>query len=150
MSLIATAQDRHEHLIRRLYQFAEGASKDTRRFVSLFSDSGYAYDASCARKYTGPEIAVMVDAYATAFPDIHRRLESFYFDDNVVVVELFVTGSHQGDLVTAGRTIPATGKQVDAPCCDVFHIKGGRITSFHCYLAASVMLAQIGPLCSGR
>jgi predicted ester cyclase len=87
-----------------------------------------------------------VDIYAAAFPDIHRELESFYFDDNVVVVELSLNGTHNGDLATAKGTIPATGKRIHAaaPCCDVFHITNGKITSFHRYLAVTIILGQLG------
>ena len=87
-----------------------------------------------------------VDVYATAFPDIHRELDSFYFDDNVVIVELSLNGTHKGDLVTSSGTIPPTGKTLPAPCCDVFQLKDGKVTSFDCYLIASVLLEQLGVL----
>jgi Quercetinase C-terminal cupin domain len=93
-----TAQDRNEQLIRRLYHLAEAASKDTQQFVSLFADGGYFYDVSGGKKYYGSDIGLTVDVYAAAFPDMHRELDSFYFDDNVVIVELSLNGTHKGDL----------------------------------------------------
>lgn len=144
MSVKTTDQDRHEELIRRLYYLAEAASKDTPKFVSFFSENGYFYDVSAGKKYYGAGIGLTVDAYAAAFPDMHRELDSFYFDDNVVVVELSLNGTHRGDLVTPTGTVPATGKEIHAPCCDVFHIENGKITSFHCYLAVTIILAQLG------
>jgi ketosteroid isomerase-like protein len=33
-----------------------------------------------------------------------------------------------------------------APCCDVFHLKDGKVTSFHCYTAATIILGQLGVL----
>ncbi len=144
MSATTTAQDRNEQLIRRLYQLAEGASKDTPQFVSMFADGGYFYDVSAGKKYYGPDIGATVDVYAAAFPDIHRELDSFYFDDNVVIIELSLNGTHKGDLVTATGTVPATGREIHAPCCDVFHIENGKVASFHCYLAATIILAQLG------
>jgi steroid delta-isomerase-like uncharacterized protein len=141
-----SVQDRNEQLIRRLYFLAEAASKNTRQFVSMFADDGYFYDVAGGRKYYGPEIGLTVDVYAAAFPDIHRELDSFYFDDNVVVVELSLNGTHKGDLAMRAATIPATGKAIQTPCCDVFHIEHNKITSFHCYLAVPVLLAQLGVL----
>jgi steroid delta-isomerase-like uncharacterized protein len=144
MSARKTAQDRHEKLICRLYLLAEAPTKDTSQFVSLFAGDGYFYDVAHQRKYSGDDIGALVDAYAAAFPDLHREVDSIYFDDNVVVVELSLTGTHKGDLVTASGTIPATGKEIRAPCCDVFHIENGKITSVHCYRADTVMFAQLG------
>ena len=43
MNVNATALDRNEQLIRRLYYLAEAATKDTQQFVSLFADGGYFY-----------------------------------------------------------------------------------------------------------
>jgi len=144
MSTKTPEQDRNEQLIRRLYHLAEAASKDTPKFVSLFADGGYFYDVAGGEKHYGSDIGVTVDVYATAFPDMHRELDSFYFYDNVVIVELSLNGTHKGDLALPAGTIPATGKEIHAPCCDVFHIENGKVTSFHCYLAATIILAQLG------
>jgi hypothetical protein len=35
---------------------------------------------------------------------------------------------------------------MDAPCCDVFRLKDGKIQLFNCYPSATVMLAQLGVL----
>jgi len=35
---------------------------------------------------------------------------------------------------------------MDAPCCDVFRLKDGKIQSFNCYPSGTVMLAQLGLL----
>jgi steroid delta-isomerase-like uncharacterized protein len=144
MSVKTPEQERNEQLVRRLYYLAEAVSKDTQQFVSLFSDDGYFYDVSGGKKYYGQDIGVTVDIYAAAFPDIHRKLDKFYFDDNVVIVELSLNGTHNGDLPTPNGTVPATGKEIHAPCCDVFRIEDGKVASFHCYLAATIIFAQLG------
>jgi ketosteroid isomerase-like protein len=41
-------------------------------------------------------------------------------------------------------TISPTGMEIHAPCCDVFHLKDGKVVSFHCYVAVPVLLAQLG------
>ncbi len=144
MSAKTSEQVRNEKLIRELYHLAEATSKDTARFVSLFADGGYFYDVSSGKKYYGPDIGVTVDVYAAAFPDMHRELYSLYVYENVVIVELSLNGTHKGDLVTPAGTIPATGKEIHAPCCDVFRVENGKVTSFHCYLAATIIQAQLG------
>ena len=112
--------------------------------MSRFADGGYFYDVSADKKYYGADIGVTVDLYAAAFPDMHRELYSLYFYRNVVIVELSLNGTHRGDLVTAAGTVPATGKEIHAPCCDVFRIENGKVASFHCYLAATIIQAQLG------
>ena len=130
--------------VQALYASAEAAAKDTAKFVSLFAEGGYFYDVGAGKKYYGKEIGDTVDIYAAAFPDMHRELYSFYFQDNVVVVELSLNGTHKGGLALPAGTIPATGKKISAPCCDVFHLKDGKVVSFHCYVAVPILLEQLG------
>ena len=144
MGAESTWADRNEQMIRRLYGLADAALKDTSRFVAMFAEGGYFYDVGAGRKYYGKDIGQTVEAYAAAFPDLHRELESFFFDDNVVVVELLLNGTHKGDLVIPGGRIPPTGKQIRAPCCDIVHIEAGKVASVHCYVAVPVLLAQLG------
>jgi predicted ester cyclase len=144
MSVKIAEQDRNEQVIRSLYGFAEGKSKETAKFVSQFSKEGYFYDVAAGKKYYGADIGLTVDIYAAAFPDMHRELYSFYFEDNVVIVELSLNGTHKGDLVLPPGTIPPTGKEIHAPCCDVFHLTDGKVTSFHCYVAVPILLEQLG------
>jgi ketosteroid isomerase-like protein len=139
-------QERNEKLIRQLYHFAEATSKDTAKFMSLFAEGGYFYDIAAGKKYYGSDIGLTVDIYAAAFPDMHRELGNFYFHDNVVIVELSLNGTHKGDLAMPVGTIPPTGNEMHAPCCDVFTIKDGKVVSFHCYLAATVLFGQLGVL----
>ena len=144
MSANTTEQKRNEEAIRRLYHLAEAASKDTRKFVSMFADGGYFYDVGAGKKYYGADIGKTVDIYAAAFPDMHRELDNFYFQDDVVVVELSLNGTHKGGLALPAGTLPASGKEIHAPCCDVFHLKDGKVVSFHCYVAVPILLEQLG------
>ncbi len=134
----------NEQVIRELYQVAE--VQDVKKFVSLFADSGYFYDVSADRKYHGQEIGHPVEIYATAFPDMNRELYDVYVSGDVVVVELSLNGTHRGPLKLPAGTIPATGKVIRVPCCDVFHLKDGKVQSFHCYTAATIQLGQLGVL----
>ena len=139
-------QERNEKVVRELYHLAEATSKDTAKFMSLFAEGGRFYDISAGKKYYGSDIGLTVDIYAAAFPDMHRELGNFYFYDNVVIVELSLNGTQKGDLVLPVGTIPATGKKIHAPCCDVFKFKDGKVVSFDCYLVASTILGQLGVL----
>jgi len=134
----------NERTIRKLYSLAEATAKDTQGFVSMFGDGGYFYDVAAAKKYYGKDIGVTVDNYASAFPDMHRELIKLYATDDVVVVELTLNGTHKGDLDLPKGVIPPTGREMHAPCCDVFHLKDGKVLSFHCYVAVPILLEQLG------
>ena len=136
----------NEKLIRSLYAVAE--TKDSKAFANLFTKDGYFYDVSAGVKYYGNDLGKTVDVYARAFPDMHRELIVFYVkdDENVVIVELTLNGTHKGPLELPVGTIPPTGKVMQTPCCDVFHIENGKVKSFHCYTAGTIMLGQLGVL----
>ena len=139
-----TEEQRNESVVRELYSLAEATSKDTPKFVSLFAEGGYFYDVAAGQKYYGQDIGLTVDVYATAFPDMHRELYTLYFQDDVVIVELSLNGTHKGNLALPGGYIPPTNNEIHAPCCDVFHLKDGKVVSFHCYVAVPILLSQLG------
>jgi len=140
-----TAEEkRNEQAVRGLYAAAEGAHKDTPLFVSYFTDDGYFYDVAAGKKYYGKDIGLTVDIYATAFPDMHRELYQMYFMDDVVAVELSLNGTHNGDLAIPAGIISPTHKEMHTPCADVFHLKDGKVKSFHCYVAVPILLENLG------
>ena len=134
----------NERTIRKLYSLANATTKDTPGFVAMFGSGGYFYDVGAGKKYYGQLIGVTVDTYATAFPDMHRDFINLYTADDLVVVELTLNGTHKGDLNLAKGIIPPTGREIHAPCCDVFHLNDGKIMSFHCYVAVPILLEQLG------
>jgi ketosteroid isomerase-like protein len=94
----------------------------------------------------GPDGAV--DCGTVINPDtVRAQIQSAIilrsFGDHVLV-ELSHNGTHKGDLVIPPGTISATRKQIHAPCCDVFHLKDGKVFSFHCYVAVPILLEQLG------
>lgn len=133
-----------ETIIRELYAVAEGDGFNMETFVSAFSDDGYMTDIPAGATLRGKAIGDYIGALTTAFPDIHRELFQIYVTGDVVVVELAIRGTHKGDLPLPSGTLPPTGRTIDVPCCDVFHLENGKVTSFHCYNAASVIQQQLG------
>ena len=134
----------NEEIIRKLYAAAEGPGMDTEKFVSFFSEKGYMYDVPSGTKFRGKAIGDSIAALANAFPDVHRELLSIYVAENVVVVELRIRGTHKGELALGSKTIAPTGKAIDVPCVDVFHLESGKVISFNCYNSPSVMQQQLG------
>src|SRR5258705_4518169 len=146
MKATTTSKSKNEKVIRELYRTAE--VKDTKAFVDLFTKDGYFWDVSAGVKYYGEDIGKTVDVYAAAFPDMHRELLDIFVkdDENVVIVELTLNGTHKGSLALPAGKIPASGNVISAPCCDVFYLENGKVKAFHCYTAGTILLAQIGAL----
>jgi steroid delta-isomerase-like uncharacterized protein len=135
--------DQNEKIIRNAYQVAE--DKDVAGWIALFTEDGTFTDESIPYTYRGPaELGKTVEVYATAFPDMHRELHTFYVVGNIVIVQLSLQGTHLGPLETPDGTVPPTGKRMDAPCCDVFELVDGKIKRFDCYAEGSVIVKQLG------
>jgi len=138
----------NEQIIRQAYALAEKV--DVKGWTECFTPDGTFTDMSIGVTYRGPDgptgLGKTVEVYAKAFPDMHRELYRLFGIGDVVVVELALQGTHRGPLPTPMGILPATGKRMDAPCCDVFRIVNGKIQSFNCYPSGTVIFAQLGVL----
>ena len=136
----------NKKVVREAYRTAE--IKDIKGFISLFTDDGYFWDVSAGTKYYGNDIGKPVEVYAKAFPDMHRELLKIFVkdDENVVIVELTLNGTHKGPLALPAGDIPPTNNLINMPVADVWYLENGKIKKFHCYTAATILLGQIGAL----
>jgi predicted ester cyclase len=134
----------NERLIRELYDAAEGKRLDTEMSISMFASDGYMRDVPSGADLRGQAIGESIAGLARAFPDVHREIFSVHVSGDVLVVELATRGTHEGELKLGSTFVPPMGKSIDVPSCDVFHLRSGKIASFHCYSAASVMMRQLG------
>ena len=130
--------------VRNAYQIAE--RKDLEAWIDAFTPDGVFTDNSVGISYRGRELADVVRNYGSAFSNMHRELYRIYADGDVVVVQLALQGTHDGPLQLPFGVLPATGNQMDAPCCDVFELQDGKIKRFDCYPEGSVIFAQLGVL----
>ena len=135
----------NEEFVRRAYEFAE--VRDIPGWIDCFNPDGVFVDESVGVTYTGhDEVGFPVENYGRAFSNMHRELYDVYVSDNVVIVELALQGTHDGTLWLPQGTLAPTGNRMDAPCCDVFRLKDGRIQLFDCYPSGTVILGQLGVL----
>lgn len=134
----------NEQIVRAVYAAAEARSLNADKFVSLFASDGYFLDMASGQRWTGEEVRQPIAGLASIFPNMHRELVKIYSTaDDVVVVELRLQGTQAADFPIPGGVIPSNGKAFDVPCCDVFHLEGGKVVSFHCYNMQSIWLAQL-------
>jgi hypothetical protein len=59
----------------------------------------------------------------------------------MTISQLF--GTHDGLLQLPFGELSATGKKMDAPCCDVFTLENGKVKRFDCYPEGSIIFAQL-------
>ena len=134
----------NETTVRNAYAVAE--RKDLEGWIKLFTPDGVFTDNSIGVTYRGGDLAYPVRNFGTAFSNMHRELYHVYADGDVVVVQLALQGTHDGPLHLPFGELPATGKQMNAPCCDVFELVGGKIKRFDCYPEGTIIFAQLGIL----
>ena len=134
----------NEEFVRNAYAIAE--VKDIQGWIDCFVPDGVFVDNSIAVTYRGPDVSKPVEYYGAAFSDMHRELYDVYVSGDIVVVQLALQGTHDGALHLPFGMLPATGKRMDAPCCDVFKLVDGKIGEFDCYPEGSVILNQLGVL----
>ena len=132
----------NEKIVRAAYATAE--RQDPEAYIDCFAPDGTLTDQSIAVTYQGRDVAKTVEIYARAFPDMHRELFRLFEAGDTIIVELALRGTHKWPLDLPSGTVQATGKRIDAPCCDVFQIRNGKIQSFNCYPSGTVVMAQLG------
>ncbi|OHV47396.1 nuclear transport factor 2 family protein [Pseudofrankia sp. BMG5.36] len=134
----------NEEIIRNAYRIAE--AKDTEGWLAAFTPDGTFTDESIGVTYRGQDRTFPLDNYGRAFSDMHRELHQVYVNGDMVIVQLALQGTHDGPLQAGDGIIAPTGNRMDAPCCDVFQLRDGRIERFDCYPSGTVILAQLGVL----
>lgn len=134
-----------EQIIRSIYDAA--SSHDVQKFLSFFADDGQFNDKSSNHVYRGKnELRGMIENWLKALPDMKLQVSSVIGTGDVYCAELSVVGTHSGPFSGPGGEIPASGKKVNAPSCDVIRLKNGKIQSMNCYFALPVLLGQIGAM----
>ena len=79
-----------------------------------------------------------------AFPDARGEITNAFSAGEQGVFQITWTGTHKGDLVSPAGTIPATGKRVNVPACQVIQVREGKIAVTDHYFDLMTMLVQLG------
>jgi steroid delta-isomerase-like uncharacterized protein len=75
-----------------------------------------------------------------AFPDFHVEVLSTRHADDVVFLEVEITGTHRGPFMG----VPATGRRVRFRAACVFEFEGDRLMNERVYFDAATQLQQLG------
>lgn len=139
----------NEQTIRSYYETT--SKHDAKKFADLFTEDAVFNDKSTGQVFRGrEEIRGMIEGWYNAFSDFKLKADKIMGSGDNFTVELTATGTHDGELSGPGGDIPASGKKVTVPSCDVIQLKGDKIQSLNCYYAAPVLLSQIGASLMGQ
>ena len=134
-----------------------GQARDlAERFYELFADGKISdlrelFDESCITlmpvgALNQDEHEAVGHAFRNAFPDSYMEIDRWVENGNEVVVLGYFKGKHDGDLVSAGGTIPATGKPLNLRFIDYWKAANGKIVDHQIVFDQMELLGQLGAL----
>ncbi len=120
-------------------------ARDFDRVAGLVARDGEIVLVGSGARFVGSEGAKQWSlGWAGGFPDGEVSIDRVLSAGDDVVVQFTGRGTHTGDFVTPGGTLPPTGRRAALQFCDVMHLRGGRITSMHSYFDTASLLTQLG------
>jgi steroid delta-isomerase-like uncharacterized protein len=134
-----------EETMRRVLQEhvdAENAH-DRDRVLATYVDTGPEFDdVPTGRKFTGPdEIVGNYRNLWDGFPGLVRRIDRWTFGEDSCVIELTLTGTHDGEY----RSIPPTGKKLELRISAHFAFDAaGKIVRETAYYDSLTFMRQLG------
>ncbi len=90
-------------------------------------------------------IVAWFQGFGEAFPDVSHELVHQYESGDTAIDEGYLVGTNTGPLTTpTGVGIPATGKALRLPSCDVATVEGGLVTRHRFYFDQMDFMSQLG------
>lgn len=82
--------------------------------------------------------------WSTAFPDSTIETVNLFATDDQAITEFVGHGTNTGPLQSPMGEITPTGRKMNMPFCQVFHMSSGKIDSIHTYYDAMSLMQQLG------
>lgn len=119
--------------------------RDFERASALMSDDGEWVNVPTDERFEGRDgIRRDLEQWANAFPDGRVEITRVRAGDDWAVVEFTGRGTNTGPLATPAGEMPATGRRVELPFCDVLDIRDGKIFRGRSYFDMASMMRQLG------
>ena len=119
---------------------------DMNAFVSSYATNAVAYDPQYTENLSGRE-AICKDAedFILAFPDIQAKVIRIIGTGDTVAIEMEMSGTHTGPLISPDGTIPATNRSLAMRIGRFIRIDSqGAITEDNRYYDTSGIAQQLG------
>ena len=130
----------------REYVEAFNVNDLNREGATLTDDSIYQELFTQSRVQGRDEVIKVEQEWKQAFPDAKGTIQSIIASGNQAAAEITWEGTHLGDLVAPGGTIPASGKRIQVQASLVFTSEGGKLKEIHHYADFMTFLQQIGAM----
>jgi predicted ester cyclase len=109
------------------------------------------FDPACTTLMPGGALDVdeheaMGHAFRAAFPDARMDVDHAVESGAEIVVLGHFCGTHSGDFVSPGGTIPASGNDLNLRFMDYFKVVDGRIVDHRTVFDQMELLGQLGAL----
>jgi len=99
------------------------------------------HDPGLPFEVIGPAgVKQLADALHPGIPDMALPIEDIVAEGEKVLVRLRVRGTHSGELMG----IPPTGRKIDIPVLDLFHIRDEKLVEHWAQLDNLGLLRQLG------
>lgn len=119
-------------------------------FTALFADDFVWQDSTLPEPIrTKDGLRDYMQAWFTAFPDMHIRQTNRVVSEDAVGAEIEFTGTNTGSMMMAGREMPATGKSVVAHGTYFGKIRDGKMVEFHSHPDTAELMGQLGLMPQG-
>lgn len=129
-------------LVRRHYNnVSEGQIERDRDIMS----ADIVHVNAAAGTVTGIEaFLAFATSFKQAFPDLRWEMREFIEGSDTVVAEGVFLGTNTGPMVGPWGSLPATGRRVKLPFCDIWKVRNGRIVENRIYYDQVTFWGQLG------
>ena len=118
-------------------------ARDTAWMAQHIAPDFVRHDPGLPFEVRGPQgVAQLHDALLPAFADMALPLDDLVAEDGKVAVRLTIHATHTGPF----GDLPATGRRIEVPVLDLFHIRDGVLVEHWALFDNLGMLRQLGAL----
>jgi len=135
---ITSLRQRREAIVR---QHAEAENRrDVEATVATFHQPRYEVNGTPSDGEQA--VRELLQGLMTGFPDFHGDITTLRHADDAVVMEVTITGTHDGEW----GGIPPTGRRIEVPVAAIFEFNEDRLQCEKVYMDFATLLTQIGVL----
>lgn len=124
--------------------YEQVANNDWQGAAALFSPDVVTVEPAAGTMRGLAAFTGYMAAFHTAFPDGRLNLKTAVEAGDTIIVEGSFTGTNTGPLMGPGGEMPATGRRLDLPFCDVFEARDGKIVAHRVYYDQVAFMKQLG------
>jgi steroid delta-isomerase-like uncharacterized protein len=115
---------------------------DLEGVLATFGDKAHYDDEPWNEHHKGRDgVRYFYQQLMSALPDIEIEVQKQYVTEDAVIVEVMISGSHQG----SWRGLPATGRRIEFPLCGIYTFDADdKLAGEKIYYDRGTVLRQLG------